>query len=83
MAIYHLLSDDQKAPDSTLPDTGVGFEWERVLSPALIVTEKYGTRASTILSVASDGGAYFAEHTRAPDGSVSHVAQFNFALLPG
>ena len=82
MAIYKLLSDDQQAPDSTLPDTGVGIEWERVLSPALIVTEKYGTRASTVLSVAIDGGAYFAEYTRAPDGSVSHVAQFNFALLP-
>ena len=82
MAIYRLLSDAKKAPDSTLPDTGVGIEWERVLSPALIVTEKYGTRASTILLVANDGRASFEEHIRAPDGSVSHVAQFNFELLP-
>ena len=82
MAIYKLLSDDQRAPDSTLPVTGVGIEWEQVLSPALIVTEKYGTRASTILSVANDGRTSFEEHIRAPDGSVSHVAQFNFELLP-
>ena len=81
MAIYRLLSDAKKAPDSTLPDTGVGIEWERVLSPALIVTEKYGTRASTMLSVANDGRTSFAEHIHAPDGSVSHVAQFNFELL--
>ena len=81
MAIYKLLSDDQKAPDSTLPVTGVGIEWERVLSPALIVTEKYGTRASTIVSLANDGRTSFEEHIRAPDGSVGHVAQFNFELL--
>ena len=82
MAIYELLSDDQKAHDSTLPVTGVGIEWERVLSPALIVTEKYGTRASTMLLVASDGRTTYEEHIRAPDGSVSQVTQFNFQLLP-
>jgi len=48
-ALWHLLGDDAAAPDDALPDTGVGLEWERVLSPALIKTERYGTRSSAVL----------------------------------
>ena len=80
MAIYELLSNDAVAPDNTLPNTGVGIEWERVLSPALIVTEKYGTRATTILTVANSGGVAFEERTRANDGAVSHIEKFYFEL---
>ena len=37
MPIYAILSNDAVALDDALPNTGVGIEWERVLSPALIV----------------------------------------------
>lgn len=80
MAIYTFLSNSSLAPDATLPDTGVGIEWERMLSPALIVTAQYGTRASTMLSIANDDAVLFEEHTRSPDGAVSHVAEFRFDL---
>ena len=80
IAIYAILSNDTIASDGALPNTGVGIEWERVLSPALIVTEKYGTRASTILSVANNDGVSFEERTRANDGAVSGVAKFSFHL---
>ena len=82
MAIYALLTSQRIASDHELPDTGVGIEWERLLSSALIVSPKYGTRASTILSVAKNGGVSFEEHTRMNDGRVSHVATFNFELAP-
>jgi uncharacterized protein with NRDE domain len=82
MEICAILSDTTVAPDDVLPNTGVGIEWERVLSPALIVTEKYGTRASTILSVAKSGGVSFEERTRANDGSVSSVAKFHYEARP-
>lgn len=78
MAIFDFLSDTNPAPDNALPDTGVGIEWERILSPALIVTPKYGTRASTVLSITQSGGIAFAEHSRTTDGSVSSVAEFNY-----
>lgn len=78
MAIYAILSDTTVAPDNSLPNTGVGIDLERALSPALIVTERYGTRTSTILSVANSGGVSFEEHTRANDGAVSGVATFSF-----
>lgn len=80
MAIFNILSNDAVAPDDALPNTGVGIEWERMLSPALIVSGKYGTRASTILSIANNNAVSFDEHTRAIDGSVSHVAKFDFEL---
>jgi uncharacterized protein with NRDE domain len=83
MAIYAILSNDAVAPDDALPNTGVGIEWERVLSPALIVTTRYGTRASTILSVANSGGVSFEERSRANDGAVSSVAKFSFHLQQG
>lgn len=55
-ALWHLLGDDAAAPDDALPDTGIGLEWERILSPALIKTERYGTRSSAVL-LARDGRA--------------------------
>lgn len=82
LAIFDFLSDTTTAADSALPDTGVGIAWERVLSPALIVSPDYGTRASTILSITNDGHVSFAEYTRAAAGSISSVAEFQFVASP-
>ena len=78
MAIFDFLSDTTSVADSALPDTGVGIAWERVLSPALIVSPDYGTRASTMLSITNDGRVSFVEYTRASAGSVSSIAEFQF-----
>ena len=37
--IFRLLNDNSLPPDSELPDTGVGIEWERILAPIFIKTE--------------------------------------------
>lgn len=47
--LLDLLGDRQVAPDTALPDTGVGLALERQLSPRFIQLEKYGTRASSLL----------------------------------
>ncbi len=44
-----LLSDRSAAPDDELPDTGVGIEWERILSPVFVESEIYGTRSSCVV----------------------------------
>ena len=80
MAIYDFLSSETIAPDTALPDTGVGLVWERALSSALIVAPAYGTRASTIVSIAYNNTVAFAEHTRVTDGTVSHVAEYSFEI---
>jgi uncharacterized protein with NRDE domain len=59
--LFELLSDRRPADDDELPDTGVPREWERLLSSAFIVDDRYGTRASTVLLVDAAGGAEMVE----------------------
>lgn len=48
-SLFAALADTRVAPDAALPDTGVGIELERALSPAFIVGSAYGTRACSLL----------------------------------
>ena len=52
---FKVLADDAVAPDELLPDTGVGLELERLVSPAFISSPDYGTNASTVLRIRRDG----------------------------
>lgn len=49
-----LLADSLPAADAELPDTGVGLDMERLLSPVCIRTPVYGTRNSTWLRLGRD-----------------------------
>jgi uncharacterized protein with NRDE domain len=59
--LWALLANDAAAPDDELPDTGVGIEWERRLSPALIRGDRYGTRSSALIWMNRDGSIRFSE----------------------
>lgn len=50
-ALFAILADRKKAPERQLPATGIGLEWERLLSPIFIKSPTYGTRSSTILLI--------------------------------
>ena len=50
-ALFELLSDRAAPPDRNLPDTGIGLEWERLLSTMFIKSPVYGTRSSTLLFI--------------------------------
>ncbi|MCK0751859.1 NRDE family protein [Chromohalobacter japonicus] len=43
------MHDTRSAPTPDLPDTGVGMEMERFLSPIFIRGDRYGTRATTLV----------------------------------
>jgi len=45
------LQNEEIAADDQLPETGVGLELERLLSPAFITSPSYGTRTSTIVII--------------------------------
>ena len=47
--LWHALADRERAPLDRLPDTGIGAEWESILSSPFVLTEGYGTRCSTLL----------------------------------
>jgi len=78
--LFELLSDREPAPDDELPATGVPRSWERLLSSAFIVDDRYGTRASTVLVVRADGTAELAERTFDRDGGMT--AERAFAVPP-
>jgi uncharacterized protein with NRDE domain len=59
--LFAALGDRQPAADADLPDTGVGFELEKMLSAPFIVSPGYGTRASTIVVVHASGAIDFTE----------------------
>jgi uncharacterized protein with NRDE domain len=61
--IFELLSDRSRPPDDRLPDTGVGLEMERMLSPLFIASDVYGTRSSSIVFLERNGMATFIERT--------------------
>ncbi len=81
--LFDALSDRAPAPDTALPDTGVGAGRERELSPAFIAGERYGTRASTVLLVSRDGEAVFIEKRYGALGVPRGETKQRFALQLG
>lgn len=78
-ALFEALANDQIAADSTLPDTGVGIELERLLSPAFINGPQYGTRASTVIALGTDGILQFSERRFGPNGTPTGETRESFA----
>ena len=62
-ALFDILQDAEIAADGQLPDTGVGLELERQLSPLFIKTLDYGTRSSTVVLIGHDQRITFVERT--------------------
>lgn len=65
-----LLHDKHLPHDDLLPATGVGLEKERMLAPAFIVDDIYGTRSSSIISVNNNGEVSFSEYRYNPRGEI-------------
>lgn len=79
-ALFALLADAEPAADALLPDTSVGLQRERALSPVFISGAEYGTRSSTVLLVEHGGEALFVERTFGPAGDA--VREVRFRLAP-
>ena len=66
--LFAALADTTPAPDARLPDTGVGLDLERVLSPPFVRGARYGTRCSTVVLI-DDAAIVFAERRFGPDAA--------------
>ena len=75
-----LLSDRSRPDDAGLPDTGVGPEWERLLSPLFVASPDYGTRSSTILTVDDRERVHFLERTFDANPDHATTASFEFRI---
>lgn len=58
---FDLLADRTLAGDDELPDTGIGYEKEKLLSAIFIETPVYGTRCSNVVTFEEDAGFEFDE----------------------
>jgi uncharacterized protein with NRDE domain len=68
--IMNLFRDQSVAPDLDLPDTGVGLELERMLSPVFIQSAQYGTRSTSLLLIDNEGHIQFFERGHVPQSNV-------------
>lgn len=59
--LFRLLQDCYVPSDDKLPDTGIGLEWERLLSPIFITSENYGTRSSAVITISYDRRVNYVE----------------------
>lgn len=81
--VFDLLGDRSIPPDDRLPDTGVGIEWERILSPLFITSDVYGTRSSSVILEGRSGKVAFWERTFTPGASgreSQETRKFDFML---
>ena len=61
--IFKILSDTTLSPDDQLPDTGLDYEREKIISSIFIKTEEYGTRCSTVVTVDKNNFVNFIERS--------------------
>jgi len=81
--LFDVLSDQTQPPDDELPDTGVGLEWERILSPIFISSSIYGTRSSSVILMDRHQHVTFAERPFAfEDNSIAprEARRFEFTI---
>ena len=76
--LWSALADEHRPRDEELPDTGIGLERERWLSPAFIRGDDYGTRASTIILIDQAGHGEIHERRFGPQGIFLGHGQISF-----
>ena len=81
--LFSVLSDETIGSDHELPDTGVGLERERLLSPAFIKSPGYGTRCSTVIMVDYNDQVAFHERVYHPEASRFAIQSFQFSISSG
>jgi len=75
-----ILSDQEPFAHEQLPDTGIGPERERFLSPLFINGDTYCTRSTTVIMVGNDDLVTFVE--QGYDTPQPHLQRFTFQLFP-
>ncbi len=81
--LLELMADRRQPPEHSLPDTGIGAEWERLLASPFIVSPRYGTRSTSAVLFRTNGMATFSERAFDPEGKTMSEREFRFRLSPG
>ena len=80
--LFAVLADETLAADVELPNTGVGIEIERRLSPAFIRGAYYGTRACSVIAITHSGAAVFIERRFGAEAAFEGetILRFNYGI---
>jgi uncharacterized protein with NRDE domain len=78
--LFALLADQSKPDDHELPDTGIGLEWERILSSIFISSPVYGTRSSSLLMIDQRRRITFMERVFNGGNPPWMTAKFEFSI---
>ena len=78
--LFDLLADRRVPPDDKLPSTGIGLEWERLLSSIFIESPIYGTRSSTVLLIGKNRRVRFVEKVFDGQKEPWIASRFSFVL---
>jgi len=81
-SLFRVLADQSKPQDVDLPQTGIGLDWERLLSPLFITSPVYGTCSATVIVADRHGSVTFEERTFSGGPEHWTAARFNYSL-PG
>jgi len=76
-SLFELLTDDRRFPDESLPDTGIGLEMERLVSPLFIHNGEYGTRSTAVLRISMRGEVNFVERSYDEHGKPTDTVSFD------
>ncbi len=71
--LFRLLTNHERYPDVDLPNTGIGLDWERALSPICIQSPIYGTRTHTVILKNRTGKLQITEKQAKLDETVSFI----------
>ena len=78
--LFEAMRDDELAEDKDLPETGVGIEKERMLSPMFIKSPEYGSRATTVITVDYRDKVLYAERTYDMKNSLCDTVYHKFKI---
>jgi uncharacterized protein with NRDE domain len=86
--LFAILADRTVPPDGLLPETGVGIDLERLLSPLFITSAFYGTRSSTVILIERNNLVTFIERSFNGMPGESKESRWSFRIrektaLPG
>jgi len=76
--LFSMMADPTPFAAELLPDTGIGPEFERFLSPIFIRGDLYGTRSTTVILVTKSGEVTFCEQSH--DSPRRNADCFNFSV---
>jgi uncharacterized protein with NRDE domain len=69
--LLNIMRSQDRPLDEQLPHTGVSLEFERLLSPAFIQSDNYGTRCTTLITINYNNLLEFHETSYNPRGQIN------------